>query len=147
MAIEVQKMMTKDEAREAANLINRGLDNMRKSLLEFYEREGWKALEYDSWRECVVAEFGKSQGQLYQQLTAAKIERQISSREEMEPNLPKILPSLPAKPLLELKRLPEEQRAEAWQEAVSKAPDGKPTAKQVQDAVIKRPRIIGPSIA
>lgn len=113
MASEVARTMSKIEAREAADLINQSLEDTGKLLLDFYEKEGWKALDYASWRECVVAEFGKGKSQLYNQLEAARIERQISTRVENG--------HLPVKPLLELKRLPENKRDEAWQEAVAKA--------------------------
>lgn len=76
--LETKNMMTEDEARKRVTTINAGMNNIRALLLDFHEREGWKALKYDSWRECVVAEFGQSQAYLYRQLEAAQIEERIN---------------------------------------------------------------------
>lgn len=119
--------MTAKEARKSADQINEAIEGARLQILEFYERDGWKALGYRSWRKCVTKEFGKSQSYLYRQLDAAKVEREISPIGEIG--------KLPEGPLRELKVLPEGKRAEAWQAAVDAAPDGKPTAKQVERAV------------
>lgn len=51
----------------------------RELLYKLHEYEGWKALGYGSWRQCVKAEFHKSQATLYNQLAAAAIEQQIST--------------------------------------------------------------------
>ena len=67
--------MSRDEARQCVVRIAHHLEEARALLLELYEREGWRALGYDSWRACVTAEFAESQATLYRQLTAARIER------------------------------------------------------------------------
>lgn len=71
------------EARACVTAINQQLNSARALLLELCEREGWRALGYDSWRECVVVEFQQSQATLYYQLQAARTEREISKRLEM----------------------------------------------------------------
>ena len=48
--------MTSDEAHAAIERINRHLDNARALLLDFHEREGWRALGYNSWRACAQHE-------------------------------------------------------------------------------------------
>lgn len=75
-------MMTAAEARTAAeaikahlNTANERIAAARMLLLDLYEREGWRALGYDSWRSCAVEEFSQSQSYLYRQLDAAKTER------------------------------------------------------------------------
>src|SRR5205807_1142448 len=61
--------MTRDEARQCVERINHHLDEARALLLDLYEREGWRALGYASWRECVAGEFPKwRQSYLYYQL-------------------------------------------------------------------------------
>jgi hypothetical protein len=71
------------EARTAADAIKRGMNNLRAQLLVFYEREGWRALGYESWRACVETEFGQSQRHLYRQLEAAQIEQRIIEGEDL----------------------------------------------------------------
>jgi len=58
-------MMSRDEARRCVERITRHLDEARALLLELYEREGWRALGYASWRQYAVAEFSESQATLY----------------------------------------------------------------------------------
>jgi len=97
--------MSRDEARQCVEQINRHLNDARVKLLELYEREGWRALCYDSWRACVASEFSHSQATLYRQLTAAQVDRTISHYEKNGA----LLPVLHALELAPLK--PHEQRA------------------------------------
>ena len=83
------KMMNPEEARTAADAIKRGMNNLRAQLLVFCEREGWKALNYSSWLECVKTEFGQSKAYLYRQLEAAQIEQRITG-DELLANGPKM---------------------------------------------------------
>ena len=89
-----------------------------------YEREGWKALGYDSWRACVASEFKQSQAYLYRQLEAAQTERAISPIGEKQ------IPESHLRPLTHLE--PSEQK-EVWDKAVKTAPEGKVTAKHVEE--------------
>lgn len=124
------KLMTAIEAREVAEQIRVHLDDARGLILDLYERKGWKALGYGSWRECVIGEFDQSKSHLYRQLDAAKIEREISPiGEKAKP--------IPEGQLRPLKELPEGTRAEAYREAVEKT-EGKPTAKAVQEVVDRK---------
>lgn len=50
----------------------------REAIWNLHEYQGWRALGYGSWRECVKAEFERGQSTLYKQLSAAAVERQIS---------------------------------------------------------------------
>jgi hypothetical protein len=58
-------MMTMEEARACVERVKGGIEQMRRDLLELREREGWKALGYDSWRACAVAEFGVGLATVY----------------------------------------------------------------------------------
>ena len=91
-------LMSRDEARQCVARIAHHLEEARALLLALYEREGWRALGYDSWRACVTAEFAESQATLYRQLTAARIERTISHNEKNGAPLP-VLHALELAPL------------------------------------------------
>lgn len=54
-------------------------NHAREEIFRLHQYEGWKALGYTSWRECVKAEFSKGQSTLYKQLSAALVEQQINS--------------------------------------------------------------------
>jgi hypothetical protein len=123
-------MMSAAEARSCVDGIKGHIESARKLLLDLYEREGWKALGYESWRECAVAEFGESKSQLYRELEAAKIERNISPIGEIG--------SIRESHLRPLGKLEPDQQRKAWEEAVETAPNGKVTAAHVQEVVEKR---------
>lgn len=74
-----EAMLSAEEARQIVKNINGRFEQSRKDLIELHDREGWKALDYDNWRDCVQAEFQQSAAYLYRQLAAAKIEQLIES--------------------------------------------------------------------
>ena len=65
------RLMTGPEALACVAQIREGLENVRLLLLDLHEREGWRALGYESWRECAAAEFSLTQSRAYQLLDAA----------------------------------------------------------------------------
>jgi hypothetical protein len=65
--------MTAAEARDSVEKINNHATQIRALVLDLYERRGWEALGYTSWRACVVSEFEQSQSRLYQLLDAARL--------------------------------------------------------------------------
>jgi len=167
---DTRKMMTEEEARKRVISINSGMNNVRFLLLDFYEREGWRALGYESWRECVTAEFGQSKTHLYRQLEAAQIESRILQAEvtslhnvaapisqaeenkeessfspigeKSESKIPcppfpdEIEPEpIPESQLRPLASIPAEDQATVWQLAKETAPEGKVTAKHVEEVV------------
>lgn len=95
----------------------RPLTQLRVSLLDLYERQGWKPLGYKSWRECVTSEFRDKQRYLYYQLEAAKTERNLCTMVQTAEKIPE----RQLRPLISLK--PKEQK-EAWDKAVKTAPEG-----------------------
>lgn len=132
--VEVVIMMTADEARDVVQQINSHLNSARKLLLDLHERRGWEALGYASWRDCATAEFGESQTRVYQLLSAAKIEKEISTIVEISEDSPMgEIPESHLRPLAQLNTA--NQRNKAWQQAVETAPNGKVTAKHVQSVV------------
>ncbi len=121
-------MMSEGEARECVARIKGHLEDTRRALVDLYEREGWKALGYASWRACAAAEFGASAATLYRQLEAGLIERDIS---QLEKNATPI----PTAQLQPLKDLDGDERRAAWEKANELAGGGKRTAAHVQQAV------------
>jgi hypothetical protein len=119
--------MTHREAKECVEKINANMTNIRALVLDLYEREGWAALGYKSWRECVVAEFKDQQRYLYYQLEAAQTEKNICPTGQN-------IPERQLRPLTKLRDNPEAQK-EAWQRAVETAPEGKVTAAHVARVV------------
>jgi len=125
--ITAHPLMTRKEARECIDKINANMNNIRSLVLNLYEGEGWKALGYKSWRECVMVEFKTGQSHIYRMLDAAKTERNISPMGENQ--------EIPERHLRPLSKLPPAQQKEAWDRAVQTAPQGKVTAKHVENVV------------
>lgn len=123
--------MTHFEAKECVTKINQGLSNVRALILDLYERRGWEALGYKSWKDCVGKEFKQySQSYLYYQKNAALIERNISTKvENVEP-----IPETHLRPLTSLEP---EQQIEAWAEAQETAPASGITASHVEAVAAK----------
>lgn len=120
--------MTEAEARQCVSDIRTGIVRIGHKLLELYERDGWRVLGYDNWRECAQVEFGFKQSRVYQLLQAAEVERNISNMLEIEQPIPE-------RAIRSLARLePEEQRI-AYETSVRTAPNGKVTAAHVQSVV------------
>ncbi len=136
---EAIKMMSPEEARQRVTWINCQVNNIRAALLDFYERDGWKALGYENWRECVTAEFGQSQRHLYRQLEAAQIEVRILQADENtnENGFCPIgqKPEIPESHLRPLAAVPPEDQSTAWQLAKETVPGGKLTARHVESVV------------
>jgi hypothetical protein len=120
------KAMTYKEAKACVDGINSNMNNIRALVLDLYERKGWDALGYESWRECVVKEFKQGENYLYKQLAAAQAEKNICTTVQ--------IPERQIRPLTRLNDDPEKQRV-AWQKAVETAPEGKVTAAHVQKVV------------
>lgn len=68
------RVLSRREARQIIDEIRTHLESARALLYKLYEGQGWLSLGYDSWRQCVLSEFGRSESQLYRELSAAKIE-------------------------------------------------------------------------
>jgi hypothetical protein len=123
-------VMTVTEARACVAVIRAHLTDARAALLDLYEREGWKALGYPSWRQCVVTEFGQHQSYLYRLLNAGLIEREVSPLGEIG--------TIPETHLRELGALDDAAlRKAAWDAAEQEAQERgeKVTARLVKQAV------------
>jgi len=140
----VTTMMTAEEARKRVDTINSQMNNIRALLLDFHEREGWKALGYESWTECVEKEFEQGRRQIFRQFQAAQIEQNINdiaktkchsdtNPEEEAPPFPEPEP-IPERTLRPLAAVPPEEQATVYQLAKETSP-GKLTAKHVEKVV------------
>jgi hypothetical protein len=116
--------MTEAEARKCAQQIRHHLESARKLVLELCEREGWRALGYGSWAECVTAEFDQSRRYLYRQLDAARIEREVAPAVEIG--------TIPERQLRPLAAVPTGGRKAVWEAALAATPPGKSPTPQVE---------------
>jgi hypothetical protein len=121
--------LTAIEARQKVNNVKSCLSIARSELLDLRDRDGWRALGYESWEEFGATEFDYSVQYLNRITTADSIQKSletiVSEGEIKETHL---------RPLTSI---PENERAAIWEEANRKAEElGKErTAKMVQDAV------------
>ncbi len=134
-AIIADSSMTAEEARRCIDEIKTYLNSVRVLLLNLDERRGWEALGYKSIRQCLKAELqgklGKSVSQLYRELAAGKIERELSHRCDS-------IGSIPERHLEPLTKLPPEQWRDTWEEINKTAPESGVTRRHVQSVVSRR---------
>lgn len=141
MAAAVERMlMSKSEADACCERIRGGMTSIGDELVNLYEREGWRAQGYSSFRECATGEFGGHQATLYRQLEAAQVAREL----EADPVFAHVrkIEDVSGRQLRALSRAPEGSRAEVLDVAV-KAANGKPTeavVKAAVDAKLARPK-------
>lgn len=122
----VVPLMTAEEARTCIADIHTLEKTRRARLLELYERRGWAALGYASWRECASTEFDQSENYLYRELEAAKVESRILPMGKIG--------TIPERQLRPLTALTPMEQPIAWQEANDRS-EGKPTSRVVEEVV------------
>jgi len=127
-AIAIRPMIYK-EARECADRISTGINNIRKDVVDLHDREGWSALGYNTWTECVEKEFDQARRYIFYQFAAAQIEQNVSGCTKVH------LGTIPETHLRPLAKLTPEKQREAYQQAVETAPEGKVTAAHVSKVV------------
>jgi len=108
--------MTWDEARSCVAAIRSNLESLGAMLLDLERRRGWEALGYSSFRECAIAEFGKSQGYVYKLLHAASVDENLAAS-EIYPLDKSEIALIPTSHKEELHKLPFDQQAEALKKA------------------------------
>lgn len=122
--------MTPDEAHETDRLIKRHLNTTRYLLLDMRDRQGWKALGYESFVEYGEKALNFASTHLYRLADAAEIALQIgfSPIGEQQP---------PESQLRPLAQVPEAERKAIWDEATRKAEaeHAKLTAQRVESEV------------
>jgi len=127
-AIAIRPMIYK-EARECADRINANMNNVRRDVVALHDRDGWEALGYANWTECVNNEFQQGGNYIFKQFAAAQIEQNITDCTTVQ------LGTIPERQLRPLSKLEPAQQRTAWQKAVDTAPDGKVTAAHVSKVV------------
>ncbi|MEI7538523.1 MAG: DNA N-6-adenine-methyltransferase [Comamonadaceae bacterium] len=127
-------LMTEAEAISAEREIITTGNRLRALLVDFYERRGWAALGYVSWRSWASARLGQHEATAYRELTAGMVEREISPMGEIGQ-----IPERQLRPLAPLRDDPDALR-ETWDRANEIADDeGNPrTARHVAQAVAER---------
>lgn len=123
------QMMTAFEARECITKINTGINNVRQLVLDLHDRDGWLAMGYENWTQCVKEEFRQAERYIFYQFKAAQIEQNVSDCTTVQ------FGNIPERQLRPLARLEPEKQKEAWQKAVETAPEGKVTAAHVYKIV------------
>ena len=136
IVVPATRPMIYKEARECADRINANLSNVRQDVIDLHDRDGWDALGYSCWTECVQKEFQQAERYIFYQYKAAQIEQNIN--DSAKTNCTRVqLGTIPEKQLRPLSKLEPQQQREAWQQAVATAPDGKVTASIVSKIVKK----------
>lgn len=118
------------EARSVADGIKSKLVEVVEKLKEFHDRQGWKALGYASWDQCLQTEFRLSRQRAHQLLNYGQVKQNLA---QLEANVSTIVDTLPAineAQARELAKLPAEAQQEVWKASVV-ATNGKPTAAAV----------------
>lgn len=141
---EIIQPMTAEEARAITEEIRRAAHNLRAKLSEMYEREGWRVLGYASMNEYMLSEFPDlSKSNLYRQLYAGRTELNLERGDAAVQRPPFLsespigdpIPESVLRPIATAEYVDQPQAQQAiWQDAVKRAPNGKPRAQDVVDA-------------
>lgn len=131
----IVSLMTEAEALNAERDIITTGNRLRALLVEFYERRGWAALGYTSWRGWAAAKLGQSENMAYRELLAGQVERHLFDDSQKIG----LVPETHLRPLAPLRDDPDALR-ETWGRANELAEEeGKPrTARHVEAAVAER---------
>jgi hypothetical protein len=158
-AIQVTEM-TADEARASIERIKAGLENIRAELFALRERDGWRALGYSSFQDCVQKEFQMSERHAHRLLNAYAVDRILAppwqesssffGKHATRGNGPigqqSPVAEIPESHARELERVVEDEDAVREVHAeVMEATGGEPTAADYRDAVDRRLGGIEPS--
>ena len=122
-------LMDKTEAQSLVKEINKGIATVGGMLADLLDREGWRALGYESWRDCCMAEFEFSQSRIYQLLNHQRVIKNISADSTI---VEKPTNESQTRPLQKLTAL---DQAQAWRNAQAKGGRRQPTGKQVAQVV------------
>jgi hypothetical protein len=131
--------LTKPQAMKICEQIRAGLGSVSDLLVELHEGEGWKTLGYGSWKECCEKEFQHSAWWANRQLRVAEVRRALPPPQAKKSKACEIHTVLQPNPpkdshLIELEKVPENQRLAVLAWAEEKA-DGKPlTAAMIRQA-------------
>jgi phage N-6-adenine-methyltransferase len=110
--------LSTEAARRLIDDINCGAANVRSLLLQLHAGEGWLALGYKTWDDCVESEFAFSRRRANQQLVAATIEQRLSGGN----NCSRFV--LRESHARELAAVPENRQLEVYRRALETSPNG-----------------------
>lgn len=133
-------LMTGDEARATVERIKGTLEDVRALLWELHEREGWRALGYATWQDCIRDEFAMSRMHAHRLLNAFVVDRMLAAGGNVTNGYVRAdvatIPEAHARELEPLTADPEVVRE--VHAAVLEATDGTPTAADYRAAVARR---------
>lgn len=133
--------MTETEARSCVGRIKTHLSDAKQEILSLYERDGWQALGYSTWIECVQVEFKDySAPHIYRLRDAAQVERNLTD----SPFGENAISEGQLRPIAQANLQPEQQR-DVWQIATESAPNGKVTADHVA-TIVKEYQVYNPLV-
>lgn len=113
--IQIIEPMTRTEAEACVASIKAHMSDARQKALELYQRKGWEALGYESFRACAEKEFGQSWQHVYRLKNIAEAEQELRAASPVGEPLPE---QIPGRHLRALSTLPTpEQKAKAYQKA------------------------------
>jgi hypothetical protein len=131
---EVQVILSdpdRSELRLCESIIDAGLAtfvDVGGALLAIRDRKLYRA-DFSTFEAYCEARFSIKRTRAYELIDAAKVVSNLSGM----PDIPKV-----ARHATALARLPETEQAAAWDEAIATAPEGKVTAKVVQEVVDRK---------
>lgn len=114
-------LLSPAEARNLILEINTSAAGIRQKLSRLHDGEGWRALGYGTWSECVEAEFTFGRSYAHRLLEAAAVERRLPIGDG----------SLPESHARELARVPADRQREVYRTATRLAGEGKVTASLI----------------
>jgi hypothetical protein len=124
--------MTMEEARKAIDTVMKDAEEIAALVLALHDREGWKALGYDSFHACMQKELGITRVRAYQLLEGAKINAILMLPDASTPAIPSPLKESHARALSPLKHNPAVLRKTA---AEVRSGKDKPTASDFREGV------------
>lgn len=127
---QVLAPMTKDEARQCVDAINNHLSEARELIYDLYTRDGWKALGYRNWTDCVENEFPMSSRNVWRELASAKIEVNLLTHASVG--------TVSARQLEPLASLEPNAQREVWRIAQETAPTDKDGPPRLTGAHVQR---------
>lgn len=139
MSDEMRVLAPSDQKRlrELEDTVERGLETfveVGQALMEIRDGELWKAYDVSSFTDYLEHRWDMGVSRGYQLMSAAQVVENVSTNVESPPKN-----EAQARPLT---KLPEEEQAEAWEEAVETAPEKngekRVTASHVEETVERR---------
>jgi hypothetical protein len=141
MAKELTKpTLTKAQAMSLCDRIRKGLDDVSQLIYDLHEGQGWTALGYMTWKECVAMEFHHSEWWGKNQLRIAEVRKalppppQAPERGKGQGGAPPHLSPQSGRALSELAKVPEAGRPAVLARAAEHSDGKPPTAKDIRRA-------------